>query len=433
MKNILLFSILLIVVSVGLYFFIKKPPIVENQSVDKSPVVFDTYSMVDSYFEFDYDSENKLNQHDWDSIFNNKNFEFANKNIEYYFYGNLHFNLWQQYYYAYEFLLSLQNHIYFDPPIDRFYPQIPDESTRLKLSNNQLEQVNTISDGYQKLNSDQCIDLIDKNPVKDELFIIESNDIGKIANPFYIQSIAIQHITKSANHFEKLINLSEALDSIPKSIIRFGLISSYLKKDSQLNEILNHKIIEMMINNLNVENYDLTIEIIELFSVLILNGRYNEDELVSLLKRIQSHNGKHLLLIKIDRLDLAINLDMNLTETISMLMDEGDLIYIPEYYLAIAEQLYENDKIEKSEETINKFWFEIIPDQPPFEWWYTNYRSYLIRSSKIGIWDGKYLPEWLASYLDIFNNHTKLKGLNHTFKLFVNLITGHVSGVKRYN
>ena len=76
-------------------------------------------------------------------------------------------------------------------------------------------------------------------------------------------------------------------------------------------------------------------------------------------------------------------LDSDLIEVADFLYEEEDIIYSPEFYLLYAEYLLFNDKITKAEEIINNFWFKNSGlESPPYEWWYCNYKSYMLNSIK---------------------------------------------------
>ena len=81
-------------------------------------------------------------------------------------------------------------------------------------------------------------------------------------------------------------------------------------------------------------------------------------------------------------------------------------------------------------------WFKDSDPSPPphsSDWLFENYPEFLLKTIRLGYWDGARLPYYLANLHDLYDQNEHYEGLRQTLNLFVLLITEHVGGGTIYN
>ena len=153
----------------------------------------------------------------------------------------------------------------------------------------------------------------------------------------------------------------------------------------------------------------------------------NVNNIHSIINNLENNIAKELISMQCQLNDIGINyisVDSGINDELS-----EELVYTPFYFITKAKLAYFNGNVKEAEEIINYFWFIYSDPEPPFEWWYENYRSFLLQSIRIGLWDGARLPMWLARYMDVYSDNDKFRGLSYTFKVFVNTVTSHIKNL----
>ena len=93
-------------------------------------------------------------------------------------------------------------------------------------------------------------------------------------------------------------------------------------------------------------------------------------------------------------------------------------------------------EIKKAEEIINHFWFKESSNIPPpncKDWLFENYPEYLLKTIRLGYWDGARLPHYIGEIFDLYSENKDFKGIRDTLSLLVTRVTRHVGKSTAYN
>jgi len=395
------------------------------------------YSQIDSLFYFNNDRYfGRVNHQNWTQDLNTLNsIDYKSESMKYYAFGHIYYNLWKEAIAARNLLLEIQNSLYCNPPIDRFYPQIPiTEDVLIDDYNFQPNYTSLIKEQYSDLKDNFNLNTNRINKISnEEVFFFENENF---ANPRYFIGLANQYYKTSINQLTSFLNYDDSLFTIRslKSRVRLAILYAINGDDNKVIEIISPTFYSAIVDSLYANTYNLKIEVIELLPHLEIIGYIGQDDITEIYNNLKYDSGKALLLYKRKILDLENIYDIPLVNE-EILVNETedsyskDIIYYPEYIIALAEILSMSGNFSRSEEIINHFWFkESTPRPPPNceNWLFENYPEYLLNAIRLGYWDGARLPFYQTKLYDAYFENKDFTGIRKTFSLFVAIVTGHI-------
>ena len=398
-----------------------------------------TYSQVDSILEFSNDFD-QINHQNWDQKLKTfGHLEFHDRLLTFYAYGNLNYSLWKESLAARSMLLEIQNSLFLVPSIDRFFPRIP-MSDDILLEDYNLKNTDLIN--FKNLLRNMY------NQYKDKFHVHDSGSLQKasknifhnqnLANPEYFNFLANDYYNESLSYLTLFVNELDSLFSGGlKARARLALLYALKNDKDKINTVLSPRVLNALLDSLYQDNYALKIEVIELIVYLEKIEYFNQDDILKIYNNLNFEIAKALFRNKREILGMeGIDAFSTIDSTTILLEKEEDMIYYPEYIITNAEILIINNEIRKAEEIINELWFKDSDPIPPphsSDWLFENYPEFLLKTIRLGYWDGARLPHYLGNVLDLYSQNNNYDDLRKTLKLFVLLVTEDVGPGSIYN
>ena len=242
----------------------------------------------------------------------------------------------------------------------------------------------------------------------------------------------------SVSNLEKYINNTDIISTGNlKSRTRLAILYAIKNEVEKVKKVLSPNILKTIIDSLYDDNYAIKIEAIELLVHLEKIEYINLDFISEIYHNLTFEMAKALYQYNRKILGLNdISTFLKVDSTAFLKEKEEDMIYYPEYIITSSELFLFNNEIEGAEEKINEFWFKDSDPSPPphsTDWLFENYPVFLLKTIRLGYWDGARLPYYLGNFHDLYSENEHYEGLRQTLNLFVSLITEHVGPGSIYN
>ena len=423
------------IVSISLKCIMSSFTISDLPSGNQDTLTINTYSQIDSLLVFNNDSFfGRIYHQNWHQQLNFfLDADFTDSSMKYYAFGNLYYNLWREAIAARNLLLEIQHSLFLEPAIDRFFPQIPIPKDVLLdeyyLKPGHLAVIKKQYNNYK--NKFHTYDMGLSGSGGENIFLFDN-----LANTKYFDSLAHKYFEETTNQLASFIDLEDSLfTGSLKSRVRLAFLYAIKKEKGKIGNIIPPALFNVIIDSLYADNYALKIEVIELLPYLENIGFINQENIAEIHSSLNFELAKALLqskreimgLEKIDGLPI-INQETIQKEKV------GDMIYYPEYIITKSEIYLMNNDIKKAEEIINYLWFkDSSPNPPPYSWWFNNYPEYLLKTIRLGYWDGARLPHYIGEIFDLYSENKDFKGIRDTLSLLVTRVTRHVGKSTAYN
>ena len=433
--RLLLFFGLIFIISIFLKLMM--PSQAPSSLVDNKKYKINAYSQVDSILEFSnyYVNFGNINNQNWGQQLKSFNgSEFHSHSLEYYAYGNLYYSLWKESLAARNMLLEIQNSLFLKPPIDRFSPQIPINHDSLLidygLGKSDLDFLEKMYNEYKDRFHLYDTGLLDKN--SKNIFHKET-----LANPKYFNFLANNYYNEALTNLTLFVHAEDSLFSGGlKSRARLALLCAVQKDKNKIKLILPNRVLSALLDSLYQDNYALKIETIELIAYLEKIDYINQDKVLEIHNNLKLEIAKALLQNKREILGMGGIHDFSIIDSTALFKEKEEaIIYYPEYIITTSEKFFLNNEIRKAEEIINELWFKDSEPKPPphSEWFFENYPEYLLKTIRLGYWDGARLPHYLGNVHDLYSQEKNYDGLRDTLELFVSMVTEFVGSNKIFN
>lgn len=105
----------------------------------------------------------------------------------------------------------------------------------------------------------------------------------------------------------------------------------------------------------------------------------------------------------------------------------------PVFVLTLSEYFYENQNYDNATQLISDFWYKNSRAHPPEFWWFDNYPTILIRSYRIGRWNGGRLPLWLGDFIRVAEDDPAMQMLAELCQFYNQIVFHETSSPLRGN
>lgn len=338
--------------------------------------------------------------------------------------GNLHFKRYFEFIAARDFLFELNNNLYNQPALDRFYG--------LPLFSNQ--EFNNLFDEYGDLvrstyGLDKSYsDLSNTKPPR--LFSISEYTIY---NPKLFDYYAKLSLDKAIYNLNKYLN-SEGVSEDRRISCLLKLSILYAKSDNKIelqktyDQTLSVTFLTNLLNTFDDQSYIvdfLDIEVIDLMVELELYNILDLKDSEKIYKIVEDRELRLLYLLKRKLAGLRVIDDSFILYNCEKI---ENIFYAPEIIASLAELNFKNNEIALSEDIITSFWFNCTKDKQ--DWIYNNYPSLLLKFMRMGHWHGAKIPSWYQYFRDHYVQvpDQYFNDLNATFKTWVVSTIGGIGG-----
>ena len=342
--------------------------------------------------------------------------------------GLLHYYLWETYQASYLLCKNIETDLYKAPPKGVNNPNLPlmfidglSNQAHDFIESNFLSnpvQGETLSSDYTKVQ--KCMDTV-RSQAKEEVFFIQNDEGGMVADPNYLARKSCFHKKESIDMFEDYLATDGRLhDVYHKKLLLSNL---YENTPELVNSDRSIKLAESLSSTFtdSIANDSFSAMIFRLVGLYIQNGKLNQRQAEEIILNANYTRKNELLELLLasqgsSKWNISDDIEPNLTTDDFLAYPHPTLtpLHLLTYAIYISQLGYPI----KASELVNEFWHYETNSRPSRTWWFDNYPKFLIESYAIGRLDGARLPMWLEVYFEITGNDPTLNSQLELLKYY---------------